>query len=73
MESVVNGTIRSAFEYGGQKCSACSRIYVPKSKWPALKEQLVETTKKVTLGDATDAKSFFSAVIDDKVYYIVSL
>lgn len=32
--SVVNGTIRSAFEYGGQKCSACSRMYVPESLWP---------------------------------------
>lgn len=32
--SVVNGTIRSSFEYCGQKCSACSRIYVPESLWP---------------------------------------
>lgn len=32
--SVINGTIRSSFEYCGQKCSACSRIYVPQSLWP---------------------------------------
>lgn len=32
--SVVNGTIRSAFEYSGQKCSACSRAYIPRSLWP---------------------------------------
>jgi Aldehyde dehydrogenase family len=32
--SVVNGSIRSAFEYCGQKCSACSRMYVPESLWP---------------------------------------
>ena len=31
MDSVVNGTLRSAFEYGGQKCSACSRLFLPKS------------------------------------------
>lgn len=34
VESVVNSTIRSAFEYQGQKCSACSRMYVPESLWP---------------------------------------
>lgn len=32
--SVINGTIRSSFEYCGQKCSACSRLYVPESLWP---------------------------------------
>lgn len=35
--SVINGTIRSAFEYCGQKCSACSRIYVPQSLWPKVR------------------------------------
>lgn len=34
IKSVVNGTIRSSFEYSGQKCSACSRMYVPESIWP---------------------------------------
>ena len=34
VESVVNGTVRSAFEYQGQKCSACSRMYVAESIWP---------------------------------------
>jgi len=34
VESVVSGTIRSAFEYQGQKCSACSRLYAPESLWP---------------------------------------
>ena len=36
VESVVNGTVRSAFEYQGQKCSACSRMHVPESLWPQL-------------------------------------
>lgn len=35
--SVVNGTLRSAFEYCGQKCSACSRLYVPESLWPKVR------------------------------------
>jgi len=34
--NVAGNTIRSAFEYSGQKCSACSRLYVPKSKWPVV-------------------------------------
>ena len=33
LQSVINGTLRSAFEYSGQKCSACSRVYVPESVW----------------------------------------
>ena len=37
LESVVNGTILSSFEYSGQKCSACSRIYIPASVWDEVK------------------------------------
>ena len=37
VESAINGTIRSAFEYSGQKCSAGSRLYVPESLWPSVK------------------------------------
>ena len=67
IESVVNGTIRSAFEYGGQKCSACSRMYIPESKWPLIRDRLIEEVKKIKLGSPLEAESFFSAVIDDKV------
>uniref|UniRef100_A0A8C0EVS0 Delta-1-pyrroline-5-carboxylate dehydrogenase, mitochondrial n=1 Tax=Bubo bubo TaxID=30461 RepID=A0A8C0EVS0_BUBBB len=65
--SVVNGTLRSAFEYGGQKCSACSRLYAPDSLWPQIKEKLLEEHGKIKVGDpAQDFGTFFSAVIDDK-------
>lgn len=67
VQSVVNGTVRSAFEFGGQKCSACSRMYVPESKWAEIKEGLVEAHKTIKLGDALEPDTFFSAVIDDKV------
>uniref|UniRef100_UPI00398E6E78 delta-1-pyrroline-5-carboxylate dehydrogenase, mitochondrial isoform X2 n=1 Tax=Pristiophorus japonicus TaxID=55135 RepID=UPI00398E6E78 len=50
--SVVNGTIRSAFEYGGQKCSACSRMYVPDSLWPEIKKNLLEEQKKIKVGNS---------------------
>ncbi|NXC43842.1 AL4A1 protein, partial [Penelope pileata] len=69
VSSVVNGTLRSAFEYGGQKCSACSRLYAPRSLWPQIKEKLLEETKKIKVGDPVqDVGTFFSAVIDDKSF-----
>uniref|UniRef100_A0A8P4G4C5 Multifunctional fusion protein n=1 Tax=Dicentrarchus labrax TaxID=13489 RepID=A0A8P4G4C5_DICLA len=69
IESVVKGTIRSAFEYGGQKCSACSRMYVPDSIWPQIKQQLLDIHRHITVGDPVeDFSTFFSAVIDDKSF-----
>jgi len=70
--SVINGTIRSAFEYQGQKCSACSRGYVAKSLWPAVKEGLVEIQKEIKLGRADDPEVFVSAVIDEVAFDRIS-
>uniref|UniRef100_A0A8C0C7M4 Delta-1-pyrroline-5-carboxylate dehydrogenase, mitochondrial n=1 Tax=Balaenoptera musculus TaxID=9771 RepID=A0A8C0C7M4_BALMU len=67
VDSVVSGTLRSAFEYGGQKCSACSRLYVPRSLWPQIKGRLLEERSRIKVGNpAEDFGSFFSAVIDAK-------
>ncbi|XP_029435199.1 delta-1-pyrroline-5-carboxylate dehydrogenase, mitochondrial isoform X2 [Rhinatrema bivittatum] len=67
--SAVNGTLRSAFEYGGQKCSACSRLYVPDSLWPQMKEKLLEEHKKMKVGNPIeDFECFLSAVIDEKSF-----
>lgn len=66
--SVVNGTIRSAFEYCGQKCSACSRMYVPKSLWEPIKEGLIKERANLKVGDPTDFSIFMGAVIDDKAF-----
>merc|ERR1711884_376535 len=66
------GTIRSAFEYQGQKCSACSRVYVPESLWAEVKEGLVETQRSIKMGPATEADSFMSAVIDEKAFKRIS-
>ncbi|XP_026163352.1 delta-1-pyrroline-5-carboxylate dehydrogenase, mitochondrial isoform X2 [Mastacembelus armatus] len=69
IQSVVMGTIRSAFEYGGQKCSACSRMYVPDSLWPQIKRELLEVHRNIRVGDPVeDFSTFFSAVIDDKSF-----
>ncbi|CAI9165632.1 unnamed protein product [Rangifer tarandus platyrhynchus] len=69
VDSVVSGTLRSAFEYGGQKCSACSRLYVPRSLWPQIKGQLLEGLRGIKVGNpAEDFGTFFSAVIDAKSF-----
>ncbi|KIH53611.1 hypothetical protein ANCDUO_16255, partial [Ancylostoma duodenale] len=48
---IISGTVRSAWEYGGQKCSACSRLYVPKSRWDEIFKKIKEIHKQVKLGD----------------------
>jgi 1-pyrroline-5-carboxylate dehydrogenase len=60
--------VRGAFEYQGQKCSAASRAYVPKSLWPDLRERLTAMLSDVTLGDPTDFSHFMAAVIDKKSF-----
>ncbi|KAL7293953.1 hypothetical protein TKK_0012533 [Trichogramma kaykai] len=64
VQSVVMGTIRSAFEYNGQKCSACSRMYVPESLWNEIKTGLLSTRDKLKMGDPRDFSVFLGAVID---------
>ncbi|XP_073512279.1 delta-1-pyrroline-5-carboxylate dehydrogenase, mitochondrial isoform X2 [Phyllobates terribilis] len=69
VESAVNGVIRSAFEYSGQKCSACSRLYAPDSLWPQMKARLLEEHGKIKVGNPVDDFStFMSAVIDEKSF-----
>jgi len=72
VESVVKSTIRSAFEYQGQKCSACSRMYVPESLWPQVKEGLAEVQKTLKVGDVQEFDTFMSAVIDKKAFDRIS-
>lgn len=66
--TVVTATIRSAFEFCGQKCSACSRMYVPESLWPKIKHGLLDIRSKLKIGDPTVYENFISAVIDDKAF-----
>ncbi|PJA97257.1 MAG: 1-pyrroline-5-carboxylate dehydrogenase [Ignavibacteriales bacterium CG_4_9_14_3_um_filter_34_10] len=56
--------IRGAFEYQGQKCSAASRAYIPKSIWSELKEFLISELKTIKMGDVLDFTNFMNAVID---------
>jgi 1-pyrroline-5-carboxylate dehydrogenase len=60
--------IRGAFEFQGQKCSAASRAYVPKSVWAKLEDQLVADTEGLSMGPVTDFSNFMGAVIDRRAF-----
>jgi 1-pyrroline-5-carboxylate dehydrogenase len=67
--ALVTGLVRGAFEYQGQKCSAASRAYLPRSLWNGgLRDLLVQTTETVEYGDVTDLSVFGGAVIDRRAY-----
>ncbi|XP_031556845.1 delta-1-pyrroline-5-carboxylate dehydrogenase, mitochondrial-like [Actinia tenebrosa] len=69
VDIVVQSTIRAAYGYQGQKCSACSRMYVPESKWPQIKEGLIEEHKKIKMGSPDDLENtFVTAVIDENSF-----
>ncbi len=65
---VAVGIVRGAFEYQGQKCSAASRAYIPKSLWKQIKAYLVEMCAEIQVGDVRDFKNFVNAVIDENAY-----
>jgi 1-pyrroline-5-carboxylate dehydrogenase len=60
--------IRGAFEFQGQKCSAASRAYVPRSVWARIKDQLIADTEALSMGDVTDLSHFMGAVIDQRAF-----
>jgi 1-pyrroline-5-carboxylate dehydrogenase len=66
---VVNtALIRGAFEYQGQKCSAASRAYIPKSLWPAVKEKMQRDITSFKMGPVENFENFINAVIDEKSF-----
>lgn len=62
---VATALSRGAFEYQGQKCSAASRAYIPRSLWPAVKEHVVADLKSFKMGSPEDFRNFINAVIDE--------
>ncbi len=61
---VATALVRGSFEYQGQKCSAASRAYVPRSLWGKIKERLVSDIESIKMGDVSDFHNFMGAVID---------
>jgi 1-pyrroline-5-carboxylate dehydrogenase len=60
--------VRGAFEYQGQKCSAASRAYVPRSLWDGMRDDVVVEIESLSMGDVTDLGNFMGAVIDDRSF-----
>ena len=67
-KQVATALSRGAFEYQGQKCSAASRAYIPKSKWNDVKTFLVADLKSMKMGSPEDTSNFINAVIDDRAF-----
>jgi 1-pyrroline-5-carboxylate dehydrogenase len=57
-----------AFEYQGQKCSAASRAYVPRSLWPRVRDGIADLASSLPMGDVADLSTFLGAVIDERAY-----
>jgi 1-pyrroline-5-carboxylate dehydrogenase len=67
--ALVTALVRGAFEYQGQKCSAASRAYIPKSIWGRVKEQLLDQVSCILVGSPLDFRNFMNAVIDKGAYH----
>jgi 1-pyrroline-5-carboxylate dehydrogenase len=65
---LLTALVRGAFEYQGQKCSAASRAYIPRSVWSRIRDELVSLVEGLTMGDVTDLSNFMGAVIDAKSF-----
>jgi 1-pyrroline-5-carboxylate dehydrogenase len=67
-DELATAIIRGAFEYQGQKCSAASRAYIPKSIWEETKSIMLKMVSEMRTGDVTDFSNFVNAVIDEKAF-----
>jgi 1-pyrroline-5-carboxylate dehydrogenase len=69
VDALLTGLVRGAFEYQGQKCSAASRAYLPRSLWDGgLRDRLASATESLTYGDVSDLSMFGGAVIDRRSF-----
>ncbi len=70
---VVTALVRGAYEFQGQKCSAASRAYIPRSMWKEVKEKLIAEIKTIKMGNPEDFTNFMTAVIDEASFDKLSL
>ncbi|MBI2602563.1 MAG: L-glutamate gamma-semialdehyde dehydrogenase [Deltaproteobacteria bacterium] len=67
-QELITALIRGAFEYQGQKCSAASRAFIPRTLWKQIKDKLVAETEMIKMGDPRDFSNFMNAVIDARAF-----
>jgi 1-pyrroline-5-carboxylate dehydrogenase len=72
VDALAVAVVRGGFEFQGQKCSAASRVYVPKSLWGAVKERCVAMINDIAMGDVQDFRNFMGAVIDKRAFDKIS-
>ncbi len=72
IESLATALVRGAFEYQGQKCSAASRAYIPKSLWSSLHDCMGDMLAELKVGDVRDFRNFMGAVIDKSSFQKLS-
>jgi len=68
VDALVIALLRGAFEYQGQKCSAASRAFVPRSLWSRVRDQLVDRVDSIAMGSPLDFRNFMCAVIDESSF-----
>ncbi|HKK45761.1 MAG TPA: L-glutamate gamma-semialdehyde dehydrogenase [Balneolaceae bacterium] len=68
VDALVIAALRAAYEYQGQKCSAASRMYIPKSIWNEFEKKFTTEVQKIKMGEAEDFSNFMTAVIDQKAF-----
>jgi 1-pyrroline-5-carboxylate dehydrogenase len=68
LDAVSTAIIRGGYEYQGQKCSACSRVFVPRSLWGPLRDRLVAGIEALKMGPPTDFRNFVGPVIDERSF-----
>jgi len=71
-EELVTAITRGAFEFQGQKCSAASRCYLPKSRWPEIKQLLLKQMGELKMGDPEDFTNFVNAIIDEAAFRTIT-
>ncbi|MEM1202824.1 MAG: L-glutamate gamma-semialdehyde dehydrogenase [Acidobacteriota bacterium] len=72
VDSLVIALLRGSFEYQGQKCSAASRAYIPRSLWDGVSEGLKRQVSTIRMGPVTDFRNFMSAVIDRGAFQTIT-
>jgi len=70
--ALATAIVRGGFEFQGQKCSAASRLYVPRSIWSEVRDQVVAMMQDIQMGDVRDFRNFMGAVIDERAFDRIS-
>ena len=69
---VALNAVKGAFEFQGQKCSAASRMYIPKSLYKEITQRMIKMTEEIKVGDVQDVTNFMNAVIDEKAFKTIT-